>query len=118
MGTLTIGGMSAGLLSGELAVGPVTTTGINQIGAVIPIGLVEGDNVIDMPTGASAVAVFLPQSPSGAVTFRTSANSGDAGLPIAPFSGVPWFKCDLVTGATTVILHAADPLPGCYVVFI
>jgi hypothetical protein len=117
-GTLTIGGMSAGLPGGQVVFGPVTTTGSNPIGEVIPVSLAAGDNVVVVPAGAVAVAIFLGQAPAVTVKVRTNLNSGDAGTPIAPVSGTPWYKQDLPAGVTEVILNSSGSLPNIQVSFI
>ena len=117
-GTLTIGGMSAGLAGGESLIGPVTTTGLNTVGARLPLSLAVGDNVFAVPSGATSVAIFLGTASTATITVRTNLNASDAGLPIAPMSGIPWAKVDLVTGVTEVILHSSATLTDGEVVFI
>lgn len=117
-GTLTISGLSAGLPGGQISIGTSTTTGSNTVGEMLQETLAIGDNAYQVPSGAVAVAIFLGYSPSVTVKVRTNLNSGDAGLPIAPVSGTPWFKQDLVTGTTEVILNASGSLPNIAIVFI
>lgn len=106
-GTLTVSGMSAGLTSGYKVIGPITITGANQIGEIIDATLSSGDNTFTVPSGATAVLVALGQAASTTVKVRTNLNSGDAGLPIGPFSGTGWAAFPLVTGVTQVILNAS-----------
>lgn len=113
-GTLTISGMSAGLASGQKVVGPVTMTGTATVGGITDAVLVTGDNTFSVPTGASAVAVFLGTS-NVTVTVRTSSNSGDVGLPIG---GSGFVVFPLVSGATSIILHASGSLPGVELSFV
>lgn len=113
-GTLTIEGMSAGLPSGQKVIGPVTMTGSATVGGITDAALSTGDNTFTVPSGASGVAVFLGTS-SVTVTLRTSSNSGDSGLPIG---GSGFVVFPLVSGVTTVILHASGSLPGVELSFI
>jgi hypothetical protein len=118
-GTLTIGGMSAGLLGGENVIGPVSTTGLNSVGTRLSnLTLASGDNTFAVPTGSTSVAIFLGQSPSATVKLRTNLNLIEAGLPIAPTQVVSWAKFDLVSGVTSVVLNASGSLVGVEVDFI
>jgi hypothetical protein len=103
---LTVGGMSAGLASGQKVIGPVTTTGTNTVGEIIDANLANGDNTFQVPSGATSVAIFLGHAPTATVKVRTNLNLIDGGLAIAPFTGTPWFKMDLVSGVTELILNA------------
>jgi hypothetical protein len=105
-GSLTLTGLVAGLASGEKVIGPSTMTDVSVVGQITDITLVTGDNTFAVPTGAVAVAVFLPSTNASNITFRTSANSGDSGLPINP-SG-PWFVIPFAGSPTSVILHATS----------
>jgi hypothetical protein len=107
-GTLTIGGLSAGLPGGENVIGPVTTTGLNTVGERLSgITLNSGDNTFAIPSGSSVVAVFLPSGTTATVRVRTNLNSADGGTYIAPaVANLPWFKKDLVSGETSVIINA------------
>lgn len=107
-GTLTIGGMSYGLASGGKVIGPVTTTGNNQIGGLWTGTLSTGTTTIAVPVGARAVAIFLGTSVSSSVKVRTNLNADDDGLPISPTASIPWTKFDLPTGATEIILRVAE----------
>lgn len=117
-GTLTVSGMAAGLVSGEKLIGPVTTTGDNVIGQIDDATLNSGDNTFSVPSGAIKVAIFLSSAPAVTVKIRTNLNSADAGLPIAPVSGTPWFVMDLVTGVTEIILNSSGSLPEVELTFI
>jgi len=118
-GTLTLGGMSAGLVSGEKVLGPVTMTGSNTVGQITDASLSSGDNVFTLPpSGAVAVAILLGQAPAVTVTYRTNLDSGDTGAPIAPVSGVAFAVLPLPTGVTEIILNASESLPGIELWFI
>jgi len=110
-GTLTVSGMSAGLTSGYKVIGPITITGSNPVGGISDATLAVGDNTFPVPVGAAAVLVALGQASSVTVTVRTNLNSGDTGLPIGPFGGTQWAAFPLITGVTSVILHASGSLP-------
>lgn len=112
MGTMTYIGAAAGLPGGQNVLGPVTTTGNNTVGGRIPISLSSGDNTFSIPTGSTSVAVILPQGISATVTFRTNLNSGDTGTAIAPVTVVTWFKKDIVSGETSVILNSSSTVTG------
>lgn len=117
-GTLTVSGMSAGLASGEKVIGPVTTTASNTVGTIIDTTLASGDNTFTVPSGSTCVAIFLGYSPSVTVKVRTNLNVIDGGMPIAPFGGTPWFKMDLVSGVTSIVLNASGSLAGVELTFI
>lgn len=107
-GSMTLIGMSAGLPGGQVVDGPVTMTGANQIGAIVDVSLATGDNTFTVPTGAVMCSIFLGLATSVAVTMRSNLNSGDSGFPIAPWPGVQFVAIPLVTGMTSLILHAAS----------
>lgn len=118
-GTLTIGGMSAGLPSGYKVIGPVTTSGNMAIGQITDASLTSGDNTFSVPSGATSVAIFLGTEPSATVKVRTNLNIGDAGLPVAPLAeAISWMKFDLVTGVTNVILNSSASLTPVELTFI
>lgn len=104
-GSLTIGGMSAGLLSGEKIIGPITMEGNRVIGQIDDVPLVVGDNTILAPPGKTAVCIaFTPAFEAPEVRIRTNLNASDSGLPILA-TGFSAFT--LPAGVTSLILHAA-----------
>lgn len=107
-GTLTITGMSAGLPAGEIITGPVTMTGSSLVGALQSATLAVGDNTFQVPAGSVAVAIFPGEAPAATVKVRTNLNSGDAGLPVAPYPGLGWVSFPLPTGVTSVVLNASQ----------
>jgi hypothetical protein len=118
-GTLTVNGMSAGLVSGEKVLGPITMTGSNTVGQITDASLSSGDNTFSVPpSGAYAVAILLGQSTAVTVKVRTNLNSGDVGLEIAPASGTAYAVFPLPTGVTELILNASGSLPGIELWFI
>jgi hypothetical protein len=118
-GTLTVEGMSAGLVSGYKSIGPVTTTGLNTIGEILDCTLASGDNTIAIPTGAVSVLIVLPAGTTATVKYRTNLNSGDVGLPISPaLAATPWLKKDLISGETEVILNSNAGVTGGEIQFI
>ena len=103
--------------SGEQVLGPITITGTATVLDTSEVTLASGDNTVNVPAGAVAVAIVLPIGSSVALTVRTSLNSGDAGLPIAPGvalnAGPVAFVYPFPTTApTTVIIHAATSGAG------
>ena len=118
MGTMTLSGACAGLASGQVVIGPVTTTGANIVGEILIVTLSSGDNTFAVPTGSTKVSVVLPQGSSATVKVRTSANPSDGGIPISPVTAVPWYAQDLVSGMTSIILNASGSVPGVQLNFI
>lgn len=119
MGTMTVLGASAGLGTGQKVIGPITTTGSNAIGEILDVSLSSGDNTYTVPTGATKVVINLGQGVSATVKLRTNLNSGDTGLPIAPYSNVGWTAFDLTTsGVTSIILNSSTTLAGVELSFI
>ena len=118
-GTLTVGGMSAGLIGGEKVIGPITTTGLNTIGEILDVTLEEGDNTYAIPTGAAAVLILLPAGTAATVKMRTNLNVADTGNYIAPtLAAVPWHKKDFISGETEVILNSSATVAGVELSFI
>ena len=117
-GTLTVTGMSAGLLTGEKVIGPITITGNSAIGTIIDAALSSGDNSFAVPTGAVAVLINLGLGPTPTVKVRTNLNTGDGGLEIAPFASIGWAVFPLVSGTTTLILNASGALSAVELSFI
>jgi hypothetical protein len=117
-GTLTVSGMSAGLLTGQKVIGPITITGNNPIGEIIDAALASGDNDFTVPTGAVAMLINLGLGPTATVKLRTNLNTGDGGLEIAPFSNIAWTVFPLVAGTTSIILNASGPLSAIELSFI
>lgn len=118
MGTLTVSGASAGLMTGQKVIGPITTTGANTIGTIIDSALNTGDNTFTVPTGATKVLIDLGSAPAVTVKVRTNLNSGDAGLPIAPYSSIGWTSFDLVAGVTSLVLNAASSIAAIELSFV
>jgi hypothetical protein len=118
-GTLTVGGSSVGLPSGQAVFGPVTTTGTSSAASVsLQLNLSSGDNTVSIPTGAVAVWIVPPIGNGAALTVRFSTNSGDAGLPIAPAAQTGPIGFNPAASPTTVIIHAASSVTDVAVVFI
>lgn len=120
-GTLTLTGMAAGLPSGEQILGPVTMTGVSIVTGLEGANLAVGDNAFPIPAGSlvTAVAIFLGTGGVAAtVKLRTNLNSGDAGLPITPFSSIGFAAFPLSPGTTEVILNASAMVVSVAVAFI
>ena len=109
-GTLTISGMQAGLPSGEQITGPITMTGSSVVEWSESTQLNSGDNTFTLPTGVTCTAMLIVLGSGGVaatIKARTNLNSGDAGLPVAPFSGIGFAVFPLTPGVTSVILNAS-----------
>jgi hypothetical protein len=106
-GTLTVTGMSAGLLTGQKVMGPMTMVGNTAIGGIIDAALVEGNNDFLVPAGAVGLLINLGMACAATVLLRSNLNSGDAGFPIGPYPNVGWTALPLVTGTTEIILNAS-----------
>ncbi len=108
-GSLTVGGMSDGLLVGQVTVGPNTMSGKRQIGDLVEITLEANvDYVVKVPSEAVAFVVvftFTGTAP-GEVKLRTNLNNADTGLPILSQG---WFALPLYTGVTELKFKAASP---------
>ena len=109
-GTFTWSGMSAGEPGGERVFGPLTVTGAMVIGETVSVALASGNNTIAVPSGAVAVTVIPPANNTTTLTFRTSLNSGDTGLPLDPaWPGVFMYPFPSIA-PTSIIINAASPL--------
>ena len=83
-GTLTVSGMSAGLLTGEKIIGPLTITGNAAIGTIIDAALATGDNSFIVPTGAVAVLINLGLPlPTGTTTVILNASGALAAMELS-----------------------------------
>lgn len=81
-GTFTIGGLAAGLSSGQKIIGPLTITGNEALGQVTDILLAMGSNTVPVPTGAYAVLIVPPTNYTGTLIYKTVV--GDTGSYISP----------------------------------
>lgn len=112
-GSLTITGLSASEPSGYRTFGPITIQGTVVIGETLEVPLVSGDNTFAIPDQATACWIIPPTQGTVALTIRTSANSGDAGLPISaqmpfgPFCFPATVPASLIVNASAV---QASPL--------
>jgi hypothetical protein len=104
-GSLTIGGLAAGIPSGEKILGPITLAGSNTIGTVEDRELVTGDNTFEVPKGAAAVLVAFPfVSEAPEVKIRTNLDPLDSGLPVLGTGFAAWA---IPPGVTSLILHSS-----------
>ena len=103
-GTVTITGLSAGLLGGEKILGPVSIVGTSIVGSIIDQTLSAGDNAFTIPTGAIGVVFIPPSGTTATLKYRTSANASDAGLPI---SGTQPFVHVFTGSPSTVTINAS-----------
>lgn len=83
-GTVSITGLSASEPAGQRVLGPLSVQGSIVVGDTSAGALTIGDNTIAIPAGAVGVVVIPPAAGAATLKYRTSLNSGDAGLPISP----------------------------------
>lgn len=114
-GTLTIMGASAGLSSGQKTIGPATMTGNATVGAILDATLASGDNTFSVPTGATAVAIFLGTGSTTTIKVRTNLDAADAGIQVG---GSGFVAFPLPAGSTQVVLNASGVLAGVELSFI
>jgi hypothetical protein len=104
-GSLTIGGMVAGLQSGSKIIAGPTMAGNTIIGTITDRELITGDNSFEVPKEAAAVLIVFPfVIEAGECKIRTNLDSADAGLPV-PSSGFVAFP--LLKTVTSIILHSS-----------
>jgi hypothetical protein len=110
--TITIGVQISGLPSGnknlQWSIGSATAAGEQRS----PVNLAIGDNVISVPAGAKAFALFLPAANATLVRL-----GGAAGFPLAKTdSGIIPFDSATLAGSLT--LNAALAINGCEILFV
>jgi hypothetical protein len=105
-GTVTLTGLSAGEPAGERNLGPLSIEGAVVIGETIAVPLSSGDNTFTVPLSAIGVIVIPPSTGTAALTYRTSANSSDAGLPLSPYE--PFMHTFSTSPPTSVIVNASS----------
>lgn len=116
-GTLTVSGMSAGELTGERIIGPLTIVGKAVIGETIVASLASGDNRFVVPSEAVAVMIVPPPNNETSITLRTSVNEEDSGLPLNP-SASPFVYPLVEHSPLSLIVHSASATTGLYILFI
>ena len=104
-GNITLSGLSASEPAGQRVLGPISIQGSIVIGDTFSGGLSSGDNVINIPAGAVGVVIIPPSTGAAVLKYRTSANSGDAGLPISP--NQPFVHVFASPIPTTVTINAS-----------
>ena len=107
--TLTISGSSVGEPAGSRAIGPVSITNATAVGETISMALANGDNVITIPTGAVAVLIVPPSGNASTITYRTSLNNADGGVPISQGT-FPFLHSFPSTPPTTITLKATGAI--------
>ena len=118
-GTFTVAGLASGLATGSKLMGPLTITGTAVVGETLDLNLSSGDTTVTIPPNAVAAWIVPPSTNTQALKVRTSANSGDAGLPISatdPFG--PYSFRAVSPAPTTLIVNAAGTVTGVEIVFI
>ena len=104
-GTFTISGLSASEPAGQRTFGPLTIVGSGVVGETLEVPLVNGDNTFAVPANAVAVLIIAPTNGAATLKLRTSANSGDAGLPINGV-GLP-MVFPFTTAPTSIIINSS-----------
>lgn len=81
-----IQGLIQNLVSGLKKIGPVVIANSNNIGVItwVAMGTTISPAAIAVPSGAIACLIVPPVNNVATITMKTSLNSGDTGLPIAP----------------------------------
>lgn len=117
-GQLTVSGISPNEPGGSRTFGPLTISGTQPVVETLGVPLASGDNTFNVPTGAVAVWIIPPVGNAIVVKLRSSLNSGDAGLPLAPATATGPYPFP-VTPPTTIILNAASAITALYeIIFI
>ena len=116
-GTVTLSGMSAGEPAGERLFGPLTVVGKAIIGETLAVQLASGTNTYTVPSESVAVLIIMPINGETATKFKTSLNSGDAGLPMNP-GPQPFFYVFPETPPTLITLTAATNSGVVTIIFI
>lgn len=115
---LTISGMSAGLNSGTVQIGPITYSPTNSMCERFVLNLASGDNTVTVPPLASAVLIVVPNT-SNTIKVRTSIDSGDAGVQVAGgTAGFPVFLPFTGLSPTSVIINAGGTVNGVELTFV
>ena len=116
-GTLTLGGMADGLLSGQVTVGPFSMNGKQAISEVINVELAANvDTAIKVPPEAVAYAVsFAFVSSPAEVKLGSNLSATSTGLSVLAqgFIALP-----LNTGVTEVKFRSPGPPPTFQLIFI
>lgn len=105
-GTVTISGSSSSEPAGQRILGPITIQGSIVVGDTVAQSLNTGDNTIVVPVGTTAVVIIPPPTGGVALTYRTSLNAGDAGLPLSP--NQPFLHVFPATEPTSIIINASS----------
>ena len=103
--TLVISGMSAGEAQGQRVFGPLTITNTATVEETLSVALSSGANVFTVPTLAVAVMIIPPVNNATSITFKTSLNSSDTGLPLNSLA-IPFVYPFPATAPTTLTLTA------------
>ena len=103
-GTITIGGMAAGLTSGEKVIGPLSIPGTAVIGQVSDFTLASGDTTVPVPSGAVAFVFVPPVNFSGSIKYRST--YADIGSYISP-ANPSVISFDAVNTPTNLYFHAS-----------
>jgi len=117
-GSITVGGMAAGLLVGEIRIGPATMVGKSAISEIFNLELTSNvDKVVVVPNEAVAFCVVFTFSGTEPTELkvRTNLDNADTGFPI-PASG--FFAAPLLSTVTELKFKAATPPAVFQLVFV
>ena len=117
-GSLTLGGMAAGLLAGEVVVGPSTVAGKEANTEIINVTLAANvDTSVPVPTGAVQWAVFFPFEGSSPAEVKVGSNlvATASGMPV-PALG--FASAGVTSTVTELKFKSAVPPSTFQVVFI
>lgn len=82
---INIQGLIQPILSGGKKIGPLVIANPNaDIGSITTIEIATGSVTIAVPLGAIAALIVPSTTNAATISFKTSLNSGDTGLPISP----------------------------------
>ena len=107
-GTLNIGGMAVGMLTGSKIIGPVTILGSIPECPITTIVLASGDNTIAVPTGATAF-MFVPGAGIAGVKYRVQ--FADVGSYISPVNAT-LISFDPTNLPANIYFNVATPASG------
>ena len=117
-GSLTLGGMSDGLLSGQSTFGPNTVNGKRAIGETLEVTLEANvDYTVKIPSEAVQWAAFFPFTGSIAAEVKVGSNlvATASGMPVLAQGHV---SVPLASAITELKLKSASPPPAFQLVFV
>jgi hypothetical protein len=107
-GTINVGGMAIGMLSGSKIIGPVTILGSIPECSIVTVVLGSGDNTIPVPANAVAF-MFVPGAGLAGIKYRSL--FGDTGSYISPLNATV-ISFDAANIPSNIYLNVATPASG------